>query len=107
MTHRRYQYGAAAGTLLLAVAATVCVYRGMHVVAVVFGVGVLVLLEAAARETRRLRRARTECDWARRRALGENPAPLKPCCLLGAASHGQVHRNCTDPTRTSLTRDTP
>ncbi|MGW3410282.1 hypothetical protein [Streptomyces sp. NPDC000888] len=104
MTHRRYQYGAAAGTVLLAAAATACVHRGMYAVAAMFGIGVAILLEAAARERRRHLRTRAEHEWARRAALGKNPAPLRPCCLLARTSRGKAHHHtCTrDPTSALL-----
>ncbi|MEV5163881.1 hypothetical protein AB0K66_04535 [Streptomyces werraensis] len=50
----------------------------------------------AVREYANHRRVRAECEWARRRALGEHPAPLDPCCLLARYSHGEAHdRKCT------------
>ncbi|MFE9776369.1 hypothetical protein ACFYOV_32880 [Streptomyces sp. NPDC005931] len=45
------------------------------------------------------RRILLEHDWARRRALGEQPAPRDPCCRLGRASRGAAHdHRCTDLT---------
>ncbi|AYD81657.1 hypothetical protein SEA_KROMP_56 [Streptomyces phage Kromp] len=93
---RRHLYAASAGAVLLTAAALYALTRGLHMPAVLFAFGVLVLTEAALREHRRLRRRRLEAEWARRRARGDRPAPLDPCCLLARASHGQAHdRNCT------------
>ena len=95
-TYRRYQHAATAGAVLLTAAAVGAVLHHQYVPACGFAFGVLVLAEAALREHRRHRRAQLECEWARRRALGERPAPLDPCCLLARASHGQAHdRQCT------------
>jgi hypothetical protein len=95
-TYRRYQHAATIGAIVLATAAVHSALGRQHIPAALFGLGVLVLTEAALREHRRHRRARLECEWARRRALGEHPAPLDPCCLLERASHGQAHdRHCT------------
>lgn len=45
------------------------------------------------------RRVVAEHEWARRRALGDNPPPLDPCCRLGRASNGAAHdHRCTDLT---------
>lgn len=45
------------------------------------------------------RRTLAEHAWARRRALGEQPPPLDPCCRLGRTSHGAAHdHRCTDLT---------
>ncbi|MFJ5151405.1 hypothetical protein ACIQCF_07415 [Streptomyces sp. NPDC088353] len=39
-----------------------------------------------------------EHDWARRRALGDNPPPLNPCCMLAHYSEGAAHDpRCTRP----------
>ncbi|MEV6124406.1 hypothetical protein AB0M23_28515 [Streptomyces sp. NPDC052077] len=91
-----HQHAATAGAVLCAAAAFHALVRGQAAVAVLFGLGVLVLAEAAFRERRRLRRARLECAWAQRRALGQDPAPLDPCCLLARHSNGRAHdRKCT------------
>ncbi|MFF9215587.1 hypothetical protein [Streptomyces viridosporus] len=96
MTSRRYQHAATAGAVLLAAAAIGAAIHHHYVPACGFALSVLILIEAALREHRRHRRAQLECEWARRRALGENPAPLNPCCLLARSSHGQAHdHNCT------------
>lgn len=96
---RRYQRGASTGAVLLAAAAIAGARHGLYPYAAVLALGAATLTEAAVRERRRLKRARAECDWARRRAFGENPAPLDPCCLLARASHGQAHdHKCTDTT---------
>ncbi|MFK0062649.1 hypothetical protein ACIQTN_25905 [Streptomyces werraensis] len=59
----------------------------------------------AVREYANHYRTLAECDWARRRALGEQPPPLDPCCRLGAASHGAAHdHRCTDLT---IRKDNP
>lgn len=93
---RRYEYAAAAGAVLLSTACARAVFLHAYVAAVLFAFGALVLAEAAFREHRRLKRRRLEADWARRRALGENPPPLDPCCLLATHSHGEAHsENCT------------
>ncbi|MFC5217291.1 hypothetical protein [Streptomyces coerulescens] len=95
-THRRYQYAATAGAVLLAAACTSALIHRAYVAAALFGFGVLVLTEAALREHRRLRRRRLEDNWARRRALGENPPALTPCCLLNAHAVDDIHdRHCT------------
>lgn len=95
-TYRRYQHAATAGAVFLAAAAVHSGLHGQYIPAAMFGFGMLVLTEAALREHRRHRRAQLECEWARRRALGENPAPLDPCCLLARATRGEAHdRKCT------------
>lgn len=49
-------------------------------------------------------RAVAEHDWARRRALGETPGPLVPCCRLADTSGGTAHdHKCTDTSRWSTT----
>lgn len=54
----------------------------------------------ATREYANHRRTVLEHDWARRRALGQQPPPLDPCCRLHHTSHGTAHDHlCTDPTR--------
>jgi len=96
VTYRRYQYAATAGAILLAAACAGSLIHRAFAPAVLFGLGVLVLTEAALREHSRLKRRRLEDDWARRRALGENPPALTPCCLLNAHSADDIHdRNCT------------
>ncbi|WTC56867.1 hypothetical protein OH715_16975 [Streptomyces cellulosae] len=51
----------------------------------------------SAREYANHRRILAEHQWARRRALGEQPAPLDPCCRLARASYGAAHdHRCTD-----------
>ncbi|MFC8423978.1 hypothetical protein ACFUN7_24385 [Streptomyces sp. NPDC057236] len=53
----------------------------------------------AAREYANHKRVVAEHEWARRRALGEQPPPLDPCCRLGRASYGAAHDDrCTDLT---------
>ncbi|MFF9285432.1 hypothetical protein [Streptomyces griseosporeus] len=95
---RRYQHASTVGAILLAAAAVGALLHRQYAPAALFAFGVLVLTEAALREHRRLRRARLECDWARRHALGENPPPLDPCCLLARASQGASHdHRCTGP----------
>jgi len=95
-TYRRYQHAATIGAVFLAAAAVHSALDDQHLPAALFGFGMLVLTEAALREHRRHRRTQLECEWARRRALGEHPAPLDPCCLLARHSHGQAHdRKCT------------
>lgn len=96
--HRHYQHGATLGAVLLAAATITTAAHRMYVPATVFALGVLVLTEAALRERRRHQRTVLEHDWARRRALGEQPPPLTPCCLLSETSDGQAHdHKCTDP----------
>ncbi|WP_406365225.1 hypothetical protein [Streptomyces sp. NBC_00645] len=97
MTHRHYQYAAGAGAVLLATAATACLYRDLYVIAAMFWVGVAVCLEASARERRRHLRSVAEHEWARRVAVGDNPQPLRPCCLLAGTSRGRAHHHdrCT------------
>ncbi|MFE9773420.1 hypothetical protein ACFYOV_17400 [Streptomyces sp. NPDC005931] len=52
----------------------------------------------AAREYAHHKRVTAEQDWARRRALGQSPPPLEPCCRLGRTSKGAAHdHKCTDP----------
>lgn len=96
-THRRYELAATAGAVILAALAMACIYHGLYAPAAAPGLGTAVLLEAAARERRRHHRALEEHEWARQQALGLDPAPLNPCCLLGQTSHGVAHRSCTDP----------
>ncbi|MEU5908890.1 hypothetical protein ABZ780_31560, partial [Micromonospora sp. NPDC047467] len=56
----------------------------------------------AARSYTAHHRVVAEHDWARRRALGDNPPPLDPCCLLAQHSSGAAHdHKCTDTTRWS------
>jgi hypothetical protein len=95
--HRRYQYAAAAVTVVLTAAATASAYRGMHLIAAMFCTGAAVCIEAAARERRRHRRTVAEHDWARRAAVGDAPQPLRPCCLLAGTSRGRAHHHdrCT------------
>ncbi|WP_405909590.1 hypothetical protein OG742_37310 [Streptomyces sp. NBC_00828] len=93
--HRHYQYGATTGAITLTALAAICLYRDLYAPAAGLALGAAVLTEAAVRERRRHRRVLAEHEWARRRALGLNPAPLRPCCLLGQASGGTVHRQCT------------
>ncbi|MFF5795767.1 hypothetical protein [Streptomyces albogriseolus] len=96
MNSRRYQHAATAGAVLLTAAAIAAAANHQFTPACGFAMGVLILTEAALREHRRHRRVRAECEWARRRALGEHPAPLDPCCLLVRYSHGEAHdRKCT------------
>ncbi|MEU9661888.1 hypothetical protein [Streptomyces chartreusis] len=96
LSTRRYQHAATAGAALLAAACVGSFAHRSYVPAILFGLGVLVLTEAALREHRRLRRRRLEDDWARRRALGESPPPLTPCCLLARSSGKDIHdQNCT------------
>ncbi|MFE9935886.1 hypothetical protein [Streptomyces hirsutus] len=93
---RRYQHAATAGAVLLAAATIGALCHRQYVPACALSVGILILTEAALREHRHVRRIELECEWGRRRARGENPAPLNPCCLLARASHGQAHdRKCT------------
>lgn len=99
---RRYLYAAATGAVLLTAATINALAHGLHIPAMLFAFGVLVLTEAALREHRRLRRRRLEADWARRCARGDNPPPLTPCCALGRASHDQAHGE--DCTQHSLTK---
>ena len=96
MNSRRYQHAATIGAIVLAAATAGALASGLYVPACGFAFGVLVLVEAALREHRRVNRAQLECEWARRRALGMTPPPLDPCCLLSLHSHGQAHdRKCT------------
>jgi hypothetical protein len=98
--HRRHQHAAALGAVLLAAAGIGCGLHELYPHAALLGLGVLVLTEAALRANRRHRREIAEHDVARRRALGEWPAPLFPCCLLGQSSRGRAHAaGCTDYTR--------
>ncbi|MEU2780568.1 hypothetical protein [Streptomyces sp. NPDC007110] len=93
---RRYMYAAAAGAVLLATACARAIFLHAYMPAALFAFGALILTEAALREHRRSKRRRLEADWARRRALGEMPPPLAPCCLLATHSHGEAHsENCT------------
>jgi len=98
--HRRYQHGATAGAILLAMsAAAACLHR-LYPPAVLFGLGVLVLTEAALRERRRHARAKEERTWLHRVAAPycPHPGPLTPCCLLFQHSKGQAHSSrCTRP----------
>jgi hypothetical protein len=98
--HRRHQRAAGLGAVLLAAAGIGCGLHELYPHAALLGLGVLVLTEAALRASRRHRREIAEHDAARQRALGEWPAPLFPCCLLGQSSHGRAHAaSCTDYTR--------
>ncbi|MGW0566115.1 hypothetical protein [Streptomyces tauricus] len=96
-THRRYELAATAGAVILAALTVACVYRSLYAPALGLALGVAVLLEAAVRERRRHHRAVAEAEWARQRALGLDPGPLDPCCLLGRDSRGAAHSNCTRP----------
>ncbi len=95
-THRRYELAATAGTLILATLAVACFHHGLGALALAPGLGAAVLAEAAVRERRRHHRAVAEHEWARQEALGLDPGPLDPCCLLGRTSRGAAHRGCTD-----------
>ncbi|MFI5685870.1 hypothetical protein [Streptomyces sp. NPDC051636] len=57
---RRYQHAATTGALLLAAASIVAGLRHLYLPAALFGLGVLVLTEAALREHRRRRRQAVE-----------------------------------------------
>ncbi|EGX60129.1 hypothetical protein SZN_09411 [Streptomyces zinciresistens K42] len=92
---RRYQHAAIAGAIVLAAAAAGSAAQHALVPACLFGLGVLVLTEAALREHRRLKRRRLEADWTRARALGHTPAPLTPCCLLNGHAEDIHDQNCT------------
>lgn len=85
------QHAATAGAVVLAAAAIGAGLYGQHAAAVVFGIGVLVLTEAALRANRRHRREIAEHDWGRRRGVGERPQPLWPCCLLAQSTHNRTH----------------
>ncbi|WP_320784156.1 hypothetical protein [Streptomyces sp. CRN 30] len=94
---RRYQYAATAGAILLAASTIGALCHRQYVPACGFALGTLILSEAAHREHRHLRRIQLEADWTRRRALGETPEPLNPCCLLAQHSGGEAHdHKCTD-----------
>ncbi|QJT01771.1 hypothetical protein G9272_16840 [Streptomyces asoensis] len=94
--HSRQRNVAFLGAVVLAAAAIVGGLRHLYPYALVLGFGVLVLTEAALRADRAHRREVREHDWARRQAVGENPGPLWPCCLLAEASKGEAHSpRCT------------
>ena len=98
--HRRYQHGATAGAIILAAAATGAVIHRLYPHAALFGLGVLVLADAALRERRQHRRTESERAWARQKhsPYCTDPGPLTPCCLLHKHSRGQVHdARCTRP----------
>ncbi|MFJ5176680.1 hypothetical protein ACIP68_22945 [Streptomyces griseoviridis] len=93
---RIYECAAAAGAVVLAAAAVGCACTRLYPPAVAVAFGSLVLAEASVRERRRHQRAVAEAEFARRRALGDRPAPLTPCCLLALVSRGQAHdHKCT------------
>jgi hypothetical protein len=96
-SHRRYQYAAAVGAVILAALGVACFHQHLWLPALVVGVGSGVLFEASARERRNHLRTVTEHEWARRAAVGDNPEPLRPCCLLAGASRGRAHHHnrCT------------
>ncbi|WP_405925456.1 hypothetical protein [Streptomyces sp. NBC_00035] len=101
--HRHYQYGATTGAITLTALAVICLYRDLHAPAAGLALGAAVLTEAAVRERRRHRRVLAEHEWARQQALGLNPAPLRPCCLLARTSRGRAHHHtCTRDARTVL-----
>ena len=94
--HRRHQYAASAGAVVLAAAAIVGGLRHLYPYAAVLGVGVLALTEAALRASRCHRRELADHEWARRHGAGEHPAPLWPCCLLAQSSGDRAHSpRCT------------
>jgi hypothetical protein len=62
---RRLQHAATTGAVVLAAAAIGAGLHGLHAAACLFGVGVLVLTEAALRQQRLHRRTVLEHHWAR------------------------------------------
>lgn len=100
MSSTRYRNAAAAGTVVLAVAALGAGSRGLYPQAFLFGIGVLILGEAGVREHQRARRLEDERAWVRRRhtLYCPHPGPLTPCCRLAQASHDAAHdARCTRP----------
>jgi len=96
-THQRYARACTLGALLAAAGAIACYSEPIPAAGLAYGAAVLAW--CASREYAAHRRILLEHEWARRRALGEQPAPLTPCCLLWVYSDGHVHdgRRCTRP----------
>ncbi|MER5750659.1 hypothetical protein [Streptomyces sp. NPDC002088] len=92
-----YAHGCTAGATLLTAGA--CYTAIDHPWLAGSGLYVAVFLAwCAARLRADHRRTVAECEWARRRALGEVPPPLTPCCRLSEHADGTVHdHRCTDP----------
>lgn len=94
-SHQRYARACTLAAVLLAAGAITLSIQRHHLPAAALAYGTTVLAWAAAREHQAHRRVLAEHEWARRRALGENPPPLDPCCHLWQRS-GTVHApNCT------------
>ncbi|WP_330349612.1 hypothetical protein [Streptomyces sp. NBC_00582] len=96
--HQRRQHAATAGAIALAAAAIALAWHGLYGEAVLAGVVVLSLTDAALRAHREHQRELAEFDWARQRGLAMDPPPLKPCCWIGSSSRGRAHNpRCTRP----------
>lgn len=98
MNHRRTAHACIAGATLCFAAG---LYAALHTAWLcIFGFYAAALFAwCAARLDADHRRILGERDWAWRRALGEQPPPLDPCCRLGRTSHGAAHdHRCTDLT---------
>lgn len=97
-THLRYAIGAALGSLITLVVATLLVLDGMPGLALAVLFTAALLAWDARRETFLHRRRLAEHDLARRRGHGETVPALDPCCLLHRTSRGQAHdHRCTLP----------
>jgi hypothetical protein len=100
-SHQRYARAFTLAALLTAAGAIGCYSDPIPTAGLAYGAAVLAW--CASREYGAHRRVLEEREWARRRALGEQPAPLTPCCLWAAASDGAAH----DPRRCTRTQPPP
>jgi len=92
-SHQRYARAFTLAALLAAAGAIACHHEPVPAAGLAYGAAVLAW--CASREYGAHRRVLLEHEWARRRAQGEQPAPLTPCCLLYETS-GTVHApDCT------------
>jgi hypothetical protein len=92
-SHQRYARACTTTALLLGAGAIACYSEPIPAAGLAYGAAVLAW--CASREYGAHRRLLEEHEWARRRAQGEQPPPLTPCCLLYETS-GIVHApDCT------------
>lgn len=98
-----------AGAVTLAVLGLAAVMHDLVLVAGVLAFGTAACMGGANQERRRHLRTLAEHDWARRVAVGEQPRPLRPCCLLAGTSRGRAHQHnrCTRNQLAALTLAAP
>ena len=88
-THQRYARACTTAALLLGAGAIACYQQPIPAAGLAYGAAVLAW--CATREYGAHRRLLEEHEWARRRALGQRPQPLTPCCEFWRSSGGKVH----------------